>query len=156
MRSIFQLVVGSGLLTSLCACRPDVTTVADSPSEHGRWVVAMATRGGRPTHTLDAAYFEFDTATSLLKTNFTGQEEALRYELDETGFATPEGELFKHIDVVTKQDSLLDLSTTIQGTRFTFRLRPEAANVEEELPPVGRPAEPLEDAPLDDDPQENM
>ena len=139
--------------TVFWACQGDVAVATDSPSEHGRWVVNSATRGGRPTNTLDAAYFEFDTASSTLKPNFTGQEEPLAYTADEAGFATPEGELFQHIDVSSISDTIIDLSTDIQGTKFTFRLRPDAAGAEAEVEPI------ISDsltAPLDDDPGEGI
>ncbi len=141
------------LAASVFACKSDAPAVSNQPSEQGRWVVASATRSGRPTHTLDAAYFEFDTAGSVLKTNFTGQEETLAYVVDATGFSTPDGELFKRIDRVSLNDSILDLSTEIQGTPFTFRLRPEVAGADPIVPPD---VDDSSAVPLDDDPGEEM
>ena len=139
-------------LLSASACKPDAPAAVSTASPQGRWVVTGATRGGRPTNTLDAAYFEFDTARATLTTNFTGQEEVLHYTADATGFTLPEGELYQRIDLARLTDSTLAIATEIRGTRFTFALRPEATS------PSMSTIEPVAadtfDAPLDDDPGE--
>ena len=137
---------------SVLACKADVPVPTTASSPHGRWIVTAATRGGRPTNTLDAAYFEFDTARATLTTNFTGQEEVLAYTVDETGFDVPSGELYQRIDLARLTDTTLAIATDIQGTRFTFALRPESTL------PATPDIEPVTadsfDVPLDDDPGE--
>lgn len=141
------------LIMCFGACQPDVPAAVQRPSVNGRWVVTTATRGGRPTSTLDAAYFEFDTVRTTLKTNFTGQEEMLAYTSDDSGIATPAGELFQRIDIASLSDSILDLSAEIQGTRFTFRLRPDLQGADDGLTPVSGDTAII---PRDDDPEEEM
>ena len=116
--------VGIAALLLLGACGPDEPV--DLPSEHGRWLVLAAERGGKATNTLDAAYFEFDTAASVLTTNMTSEELRLQYDLTEerTEMSLRGSALLDRFVVEEFTDSTLQLATTIRNTPFRFYLVP--------------------------------
>ena len=125
--------VGVGLIAA-CGSDPDSDRPAvDLPSEHGRWEVAGATRNGRPTNTLDAAYFEFDTTSKKISTNFTGEPLQLDYLLSDGKIRMRGSALLDSFVIIQASDSTMQLSTVIRGTPFLFDLVP-ARQTEEFMP----------------------
>ena len=142
-RTPFSSAAAAALYALASACVTDAPPeVTAGTTEHGRWEVVAATRGGQPTGTLDAAYFDFDTAAHMLTTNLTGEELRLRYahDVDDAMRLRLEGsELLGYVRVGALTDSTLALATTIAGTAFGFELeRAEAGGPEARS--VGRPA----------------
>jgi len=129
------LLVG-GIL-ALGSCGPESTKlIPELPSEHGRWAVEEASRSGRKTNTLDAAFFAFDTTSRMIETNFTGEPLKLRYTYDK-GVINLKGSVLLDSFIVNEStDSTLHLSTIIRGTPFSFKLRPE---VQLNTPPTSDP-----------------
>ncbi|MFK8057388.1 MAG: hypothetical protein AB8F78_14785 [Saprospiraceae bacterium] len=115
-----------GGFVSFGACSLDAPTDGPKlPSEHGRWAVEEAMRNGRKTNTLDAAFFEFDTTSQIIETNFTGESLKLGYSY-ENGVINLRGSVLLDSFVVDEaSDSTLHLSTVIRGTPFFFKLRPD-------------------------------
>lgn len=130
-----------GCLAFLGACGSDTaSSIPVLPSEHGRWAVEEASRNGRKTNTLDAAFFEFDTVAQIIETNFTGEPLKLSYTY-EKGVVNLRGSALLDSFVVNEAtDSTLHLTTVIKGTPFSFKLKPEK---DLPVPPLKTPEEPF-------------
>ena len=121
---------GGGCALLLTACGPDAPPPREA-SLQGRWTVVSATRGGRPTQTLNAAYFEFDTARRELSTNFPGEELRLAYRRDGNTLRLRGTALIDQLDISEHTDSTLAFGSVISGRVTTFELAPEPAVVTE-------------------------
>lgn len=150
MRTALSLVIAS---VGLLACGGDAeVSDAVAPSEHGRWAVAMATRNGRVTHTMDVAYFEFDTARAKLSTNFVGEELNLDYVREGNTILTPGNVWFKLMEIRALTDSTLVLASQVTSAFVTFDLVPDTSAGMNGLAPVR--VEEVSTYPEDDDPRE--
>jgi len=115
-----------GGLFYLGSCGSDSSEpVLELASEHGRWAVDEASRNGRKTNTLDAAFFEFDTSAHLIETNFTGEPLKLEYAYENGVISLRGSALLDSFIVNEATDSTLHLSTVIKGTPFFFKLKPD-------------------------------
>jgi hypothetical protein len=120
----------SGIL-SFGACGSDSSVaVPDLPSEHGRWAVEEAMRGGQKTNTLDAAFFVFDTSNQIVETNFTGEPLKLGYVYERGVINLRGSAILDSFTINEATDSTLHLTTIIRGTPFFFKLKPDVAEQE--------------------------
>ena len=98
-------------------------------SEHGSWTVISATRGGRPTNTLDDAFFRFDTAAHTLHTNFSGAEMTVDYTRVDDVIDARGSALLNRLELTKLTDSTLAFRSEIRGTPFAFELVPTSEKV---------------------------
>lgn len=118
------LLIGGLIYFGACGTDASRSTLK-IPSEHGRWAVDEASRNGKKTNTLDAAFFEFDTSAQLIETNFTGEPLKLQYTYEEGVINLKGSALLDSFIVNEATDSTLQLTTIIRGTPFVFKLKPD-------------------------------
>ena len=122
------LIVGGSWAAA--GCGEENRTAAAEPS--GSWEVVAARRGNRATELLDGAYFTFDAESGELATNFTGDSLKLDYVWRGDRVRTEGGALQADLVVEEHADSVLALSTLVDGTVFQIYLRPRPVLGKEE------------------------
>lgn len=89
----------------------------------GAWEIVSAQRNGKPTETLNGAYFEFDE-NDLLTTNLLGREESSPFEFNvERSQIIQRGSSNLNFGIAKFSDDELQLETTIRDIPFTIVLR---------------------------------
>ena len=82
---------------------------------------------------IDVAYFEFDTASQQLTTNFTGEETVIDYRRDERGIETSGNPYFERMDFESLTDSSLTITAEVAGYFFEISLSPQAQRIDRTL-----------------------
>lgn len=114
MRKWHAFVVLSALLSLLaCSGKPDIQEVLPG----GRWVVASATRDGKPTGTLTDLYFEFHANDSLV-TNITGVPGEMRWYVQDEVIQQRKGSFDADYRVQKITADEMEVSTTLNGSEF--------------------------------------
>ncbi|MDX1683718.1 MAG: hypothetical protein R3275_00695 [Saprospiraceae bacterium] len=86
----------------------------------GRWEVYKCERGGKPTQTLNGAYFEF-TDQNQLFTNFTGEGIMSGYNIYNNVIVQQTGEKIRY-KIESMSDDKMTLSTNIRNVDFVVDL----------------------------------
>ncbi len=100
-----------------CASEPkrmDVETIK------GRWEVYQAERGGKPTQTVNGAFFEFRDHNKMV-TDILGEPVQTAYNLYDREIVQLSGGKIRY-KVETVNDSTMTLSATIRKVDFVFDL----------------------------------
>lgn len=116
MRKLRAFVVVIGLLSLLaCSGTPDVQEVLPG----GRWMVASATRDGKPTGTLSDLYFEFHANDSLV-TNITGVPGEMRWYVQNGVIQQRKGSFDADYKVEKISADEMEVTTTLNGSEFVI------------------------------------
>lgn len=86
----------------------------------GRWEVYNCERAGKPTQTLNGAYFEFNPENQLF-TNITGDGIMAGYQVYDNVIVQQTGEKIRY-KIVTKSDDKMQLSCNIRNVDFILDL----------------------------------
>lgn len=115
------------LLLGLTACQNDVPEGGSDSAQAqvnqllGRWELQQAVRSGKPTESLDGAYFEFFEEGKLVS-NLGGSREELEYELNGETILQRGGRMQADYNIVELGDSVLVLQMTLNNIPFTLQL----------------------------------
>lgn len=117
----FQTTLVSSLFLLLAACTSENYEQQDKII--GRWTLDDALRNGKPTTSLEDIFFEFYKDGSI-KTNFnlTGTTETGRYTFLNEKVLKQDTELSLEYNIENLNDSILVLSTQLQGVAFKLLL----------------------------------
>lgn len=86
----------------------------------GRWEVYQAERGGKPTQTVNGAYFEFSDQNQLY-TNITGDGVMNGYQIYNNVIVQQGGEKIRY-QIETMNEEKMTLTTNINGVDFALDL----------------------------------
>jgi hypothetical protein len=115
------------LLLGLTACQNDAPGEGESDTDQtllllqGRWELLDATRNGKPTESLDGAFFEF-MSEGKLASNLGGSREEMQYELRGNTILQRGGRMEAEYQIETLADTLLVLDLVLNNTPFKLRL----------------------------------
>ncbi|HRD81778.1 MAG: hypothetical protein IAE84_19175 [Saprospiraceae bacterium] len=98
-----------------CSVKPDIQEVLPG----GRWVVASATRDGKPTGTLTDLYFEFHANDSLV-TNITGVPGEMRWYVQDGVIQQRKGSFDADYKVQKMTADEMEVATTLNGSEFVI------------------------------------
>lgn len=101
------------------SCETDSTNY--SGSILGHWEVVSAERGGKPTTTLQEAYFEFFPEDKAVL-NLDGNPQEAKYALKGNTFSISGTNMDTKYNIVTLQGDTMVLTATIMNRDFVFRL----------------------------------
>ena len=88
----------------------------------GAWEISSAERNGKPTETLNGAYFEF-AEDNTMSTNLLGREESSSYEFDGANKEIiQQGEASLRFKVLDCQQNNLSIETSIREIPFKLQL----------------------------------
>lgn len=110
------LISAVSLMLSSCASDNQVT----EEEVIGRWEVFNCERAGKPTQTLNGAYFEFNEGNQLF-TNITGDGIMAGYQIYNNEIVQQSGEKIRY-KIETKSDEKMTLSCTIRNVDFVLDL----------------------------------
>lgn len=106
-------------MIGLTSCGSDQMNVKDSDLI-GRWEVYKCERGGKPTQTLDGAYFEF-TENNQLFTNFTGEGIMAGYNVYNNEIVQQTGMKIRY-KIEAYSEEKMTLSANIRNVDFLIDL----------------------------------
>ena len=106
------------LVLTLSACESEKKIVESDVV--GRWEVYDCVRGGKPTQTLNGAYFEFEHGNKLY-TNITGDGIMAGYNIYNNEIVQQSGEKIRY-NIVAFSDEKMTLSTRINNVDFVLEL----------------------------------
>ncbi len=118
MRKI-HIIIAVVAIGGFSACMFDKPN-AEEILPGGRWVVAEATRDGRPTGTLTDLFYEFHPNDSLF-TNISGNPEGMRYYIQNDVIQQRKGPFDADfaIQSITKEEMVV--TTMLNGSEFRIR-----------------------------------
>lgn len=120
--STFTMILLSSLLIYSC-----VTTETQSLERSdiiGKWNLKSATRGGKPTSTLESTYFNFqENGKATSNFNIEGEDQELTYEIKD-GNLLLKGASNLSIQATKDLEGLLTFKTTLKDYKFVLVLEP--------------------------------
>jgi hypothetical protein len=118
------------LLFGCTACQNDSSGESQSDTDatiqmlQGRWELLGATRNGKPTESLDGAFFEF-MENGKLASNLGGSREEMQYEVQGKTIQQRGGRMDADFQIDMLIDTLLVLDLVLNSTPFKLRLGKE-------------------------------
>lgn len=126
--SAITMILMSSLF--IYSCVTSETQALDASDILGKWTLKEATRGGKPTSTLESIYFEFkENGQAKSNFNLEGQDQELTYELKE-GNIVIKGASNLNIEASKDLDGHLVFNTSLKDYAFVLTLEPAKAEEE--------------------------
>lgn len=121
--SAITMVLMSSLL--IYSCVGTDTQILETSDILGKWNLKSATRGGKPTSTLESIYFVFkENGQATSNFNLEGKDQELTYELKEESILL-KGASNLNIQATKDLEGLLTFKVSLKDYKFVLVLEPE-------------------------------